>query len=171
MNTQTEKERPRPAVAGAKKRVLIVDDDTSVRHSISSVLEEAGDAVSQSGDGEEALRKFDSKQIDLLLLDLGLPNKSGWDTYEGFTSRNPMLPIIIITGHTSQSEMAMAAGVGALMEKPLDAVQLLQTMEDLLAESEETRLRRLCGYRKDIRYVPSSPATHSIGSSHRFHRA
>ena len=147
-------DEPRQTAAPAQKRVLIVDDDGSVRDAISSVLQEAGYEVLQAGDGQEALAQFDPKQIDLVLLDLGLPNKSGWDTFEGFTSQNPTLPIIIITGQAGQSEMAMAAGVGALMEKPLDAAQLLQTMQELLIESEEARLRRLCGYARDSRYVP-----------------
>jgi DNA-binding NtrC family response regulator len=51
---------------------------------------------------------------------------------------------------------AAAAGVGALMEKPLDATQLLQTIEQLLAESKEDRLRRLCGHKRDTRHVASS---------------
>jgi DNA-binding NtrC family response regulator len=135
-----------------KKRVLIVDDDTSVRNSISNVLREAGYDVWQSGDGQEALEKFDAKEIDLLMLDLNLPNKNGWDTFEGFTSKNPTLPTIIITGQTRQSETAMAAGVGALMEKPLDVEQLLRTIDELIKEPEEARLRRLCGY-KDGRFV------------------
>jgi DNA-binding response OmpR family regulator len=153
-----------------RKRVLIIDDDTPVLKAISNVLEEAGYEVFQAGDGQKALARFDPKQIDLLLLDLGLPNKSGWDTYEAFTKGNPTLPIIIITGRASQSEMAMAAGVGALMEKPLDAGELLQTMQDLLNESEETRLRRMLGYRKDGRYMPSHGSAHSIGNPHTCYR-
>jgi DNA-binding NtrC family response regulator len=172
MNTVTTNETVRGQTSGEpKKRVLIVDDDASVRDSISSVLREAGYEVLQSGDGQEAMAKFDSKQIDLLLLDLGLPNKSGWDTFEGFTTQNPMLPVIIITGHARQAAMAMAAGVGALMEKPLDAGRLLQTMQDLLNESEETRLHRLCGYGRSSRYIPSAPAPYSIGGLHAPYRS
>jgi DNA-binding response OmpR family regulator len=148
-----------------KKQVLIVDDDAPVRDAIGSVLQKAGYDVLQAGDGEQALAEFDSKQIDLVLLDLGLPNKSGWDVFEGFTSRNPTLPIIIITGQARQSEMAVAAGVGALMEKPLDAAQLLQTMHDLLIETEEDRLRRLCGYSRDVRYIPMVPRYIRPGAS------
>jgi len=144
-------------LSGTKKKVLIVDDDVAVRAAIGQVLTAAGYDVLQAGDGMQALAQFDPKQFDLLLLDLGLPNKSGWDTFEEFTSKNPTLPIIVITGQTRQSEMAMAAGVGALMEKPMDALTLLQTMEELLNESEETRLRRLCGYSRDGRYIPPSP--------------
>ena len=137
-----------------KKRVLIVDDDVSVRKSIGSVLQGAGYEVMQAGDGDEALAQFDAKQIDLMLLDLGLPRKSGWDTFEVFTGKNPTLPIIIITGKAWQTETARAAGVGALMEKPLDVGRLLQTMEELLNEPEEARLRRLVGYSQDIRHIP-----------------
>jgi len=136
-----------------KKKILIVDDDASVRNSIGNVLREAGYDVLQSGDGQEALAKFDAREIDLLMLDLNLPNKSGWDTFEGFTSRNPTLPTIIITGQSRQSQMAMAAGAGALMEKPLDVSELLQTMQELLTEPEEARLRRMSGYSKDGRFV------------------
>jgi DNA-binding NtrC family response regulator len=157
------------AVSGPdKKRILIVDDDSSVRDSIAAVLRDAGYDVLQAGHAQEALSQHDAKKIDLLLLDLGLPDKSGWDAFEAFTHRNPLLPVIIITGHASQSGMAMAAGVGALMEKPLDAGKLLQTMQDLLNETEETRLRRLCGYRKDVRYIPTRPGAHLIGGAHAF---
>ncbi|MGD0816283.1 MAG: response regulator [Verrucomicrobiota bacterium] len=144
---------PQAPTASPPKRVLIVDDDEPVRDAISSVLRNVGYEVLQSGDGPEALAEFDPKEIDLVLLDLNLPSQSGWDTFEGFTNRNPTLPIIIITGQSQQSEMAMAAGVGALMEKPLDAGQLLQTVEELLNEPEEARLRRVCGYARDSRYV------------------
>jgi DNA-binding response OmpR family regulator len=136
-----------------KKRVLILDDDTSVRHAISRVLVEAGYEVLQAGEEQQALAQFDAKEVDLLLLDLGLPNKSGWEMFEAFTRKNPTVPVIIITGQSRQSEMAMAAGAGALMEKPLDVAQLLQTMQELLDEPAEARLRRLCGHNQDGRYV------------------
>jgi DNA-binding NtrC family response regulator len=101
----------------------------------------------------------------LILLDLGLPNKSGWDTFEGFTSQNPTLPIIIITGQARQAKMAMAAGVGALMEKPLDAAQLLQTIQELLNEPEEARLRRMCGYSRELLYIPVAPRRTRAGAA------
>ena len=54
--------------------------------------------------------------------------------------------------------MAVAAGVGALMEKPLDLTRLLKTMQDLLADPVEVRSRRLCGHVQDARPVPSASA-------------
>lgn len=141
-----------------KPRVLVVDDDASVRKSLQKVLEGAGYEVASAENGPEANRSFESQRTDMVLLDLGLPIRDGWDAFESITSEAPVLPIIIITGQADQYDMAVAAGVGALMEKPLDVSQLLRTMEELLAEPCETRLRRLCGYAHDTRYVAADRA-------------
>jgi DNA-binding response OmpR family regulator len=78
-------------------KVLVVDDDKSVRDSISTVLNDAGYEVVLAADGQEALAQFASHQVDLLLLDLGLPVRNGWDTFEHISNVNPLVPIIIIT--------------------------------------------------------------------------
>jgi hypothetical protein len=68
------------------------------------------------------------------------------------------MPLIIITGMPNQYPTALAAGVGALMEKPIDAPALLRTMDELLAEPAEARLRRMCGYQQDTRHFrPPNP--------------
>ena len=141
-----------------KKRILIVDDDASVRKALGKVLEDEGYNIILAADGREALEQFESQPVDLLLLDIGLPIRNGWDTFERITSQAPVLPIIIITGKANQHDMAVAAGVGALIEKPLDVSQVLKTIQELLVESPEARLRRLCGYDRDVRYIrPARP--------------
>lgn len=139
-------------------KVLVVDDDVSVRESVSKVLRDEGYSVVLAADGTEALRQFLTQEIDLLVLDLGLPIKSGWDVFEQITTENPFVPIIIITGQADQYRVAVAAGVGALMEKPLDVMQLLHTIRDLLTEPKEVRLHRLCGHGGNVRHVPASNA-------------
>ena len=139
-------------------KVLIADDDQSVRNSVRRVLEDADYEVTLAADGQEVLQHFEHADFDLLLLDIGLPIKNGWDAFERITIKNPTLPIIIITGQSGQYSTAAAAGVGALMEKPLDAPQLLRTMKDLLSEPKESRLRRLCGFEYNTRFVPSASA-------------
>lgn len=144
-----------------KERVLIVDDDSAVRESVRKVLQAAGYQVVVASDGEEATNRFVPGQIDLVLLDLNLPFRSGWDVFERITTWYPSVPVIIVTGLPDQFPTARAAGVGALMEKPLDVSALLKTMDDLLAEPEEARLRRLCGYQSDTRHFhrPSANPT------------
>jgi DNA-binding response OmpR family regulator len=141
-----------------KKRILIVDDDDQIRESLGKVLRTEGYDVLLASHGREGLEIFNSERIDLVLLDLTLPGNSGWDVFGTLTSSNPFLPIIIITGRQNQHELALGAGVGALMEKPLDVPLLLKTIAELIAEESETHLKRLAGLRRDLRYMP--PAYH-----------
>ncbi|HVM51436.1 MAG TPA: response regulator [Candidatus Acidoferrum sp.] len=145
-----------------KKRVLIVDDDVGVRTSMKRVLERAGYQVALAEDGPQAMAQFAPDQTDLMLLDLNLPLKSGWDVFEHLTTRNPLVPVIIITGMAGQHRTALAAGVGALIEKPVEPAGLLRTIGEVLAEADEMRLRRLCGLEGATRHVrsrhPQSPA-------------
>ncbi|SPE60055.1 Response regulator receiver protein (modular protein) [Verrucomicrobia bacterium] len=138
-----------------RRRVLIIDDDPAVRASISRVLQAAGYDVATAGNAQDATVRFGSESIDLVLLDLNLPPESGWDVFERLSARLPLVPIIIITGMTNQARTALAAGVGALFEKPIEVPALLETMDQLFAESPETRLRRMCGYQDDTRIVRS----------------
>jgi len=134
------------------KKILVVDDDSQIRESLAKVLRTEGYRVALAADGQEGIEKCDPEDVDLVLLDLNLPGKSGWDIFERMTSKSPLLPIIIITGRSNQFDMATAAGVGALMEKPLDVGFLLQTVTDLLAEPPETRLGRLAGLHRQVRH-------------------
>ena len=146
-----------------KKRVLVVDDDAAVRQAMKRVLETAGYEVGLAENGEEATAQFLPEQTDLLLLDLNLPSQSGWDVFERLTTRYPLVPVIIITGMPNQHSTAMAAGVSALMEKPIEATALLKTIGEVLAERRETRLRRMCGYQSDTRLVPPLPPREAGG--------
>lgn len=139
-----------------KKCVLIVDDDGSIRESMKQVLEEANYEVFVASDGPEALEQFVSRMVDLLILDLNLPFRKGWEVFEEVTRIDPFVPVIVITGLANQLATARAAGVGALLEKPVDPVVLLKTMRDLLGEPNAQRLRRLIGYTQDTLYAPAS---------------
>lgn len=141
-------------------KVLVADDDAAVRKSLRKVLKDAGYEVILAKNGQEAVAEFNPRLIDLMILDLNLPIQDGWEALERITSEAPALPIIITTtGEAHQYDIAMAAGVGALMEKPLDAPQLLQTMRELLAEPKEARLHRLCSFEPDAQPIPSASGT------------
>lgn len=150
-----------------KNRVLVIDDDAAVRQAMKRVLESAGYEVSVAQDGAEATARFQPEQTDLLLLDLNLLTRSGWDVFELLTTRYPLVPVIVITGMPNQYSTAVAAGVSALMEKPIDATALLQTVGAVLDESKETRLRRMCGDQSDTRFVPSPTPRYRSHPHHR----
>jgi len=138
-----------------KKTILLVDDDPSVREMVGRVLVGEGYLVLSADSGAEALRIAAAAHIDLVLLDLNMPGQSGWDTFERLASEDPLLAVIVITARPQQLFTAVNAGVGALLEKPLNFTKLLATMRDLLVESPEVRLARLTGKQADFHYLPS----------------
>jgi DNA-binding response OmpR family regulator len=138
---------------------MIADDDATVRASLSDVLATEGYKVIPAENGKQAIELANASAIDLVLLDLNMPVKNGWDTFEQLTREHPLIPIIIITARPNQIFTAIGAGVGALLEKPMDIPTLLQLMKQLLAESAEQRLARLAGRKANFHY--SAPRTES----------
>lgn len=116
-----------------KTKILVVDDDTSVRESIARALAYEGYQPVTAANGDEALGIAASTRIDLVLLDLNMPVKNGWDTFKQLTAANPGLPVIIVTARPNQLFTALASGTTALVEKPLDFFQLLETIKKALA--------------------------------------
>jgi len=129
-----------------KPRVLLVDDDPSVATAVGGVLSAEGYEVVYAPNGQQAIREAQTAgAIDIVLLDLCMPVKGGWDTFEGLTAINPLMPVIVITARPDQYQLSQAAGVGALMEKPLNIPQLLAIMQKLIAEGPTDRLMRIAG--------------------------
>jgi DNA-binding response OmpR family regulator len=124
-----------------RKRLLIVDDDFQVRQSLHCVLEDAGYEVICASDGNDAGNKLDDPKIELLVLDLNMPNGDGWDVLDEVQARHPLLPVIVITGMTEQ---LATLNLGAVfMTKPLNVLKLLHNVKKLLAETTEERIRRV----------------------------
>jgi CheY-like chemotaxis protein len=140
------------------QRILLADDDPGVRGSLSDVLVSEGYVVIPANDGQQALELAASDQFDLALLDLNMPVKNGWDTFEQLSRDHPLLPVIIVTARPNQLFTAVGAGVGALLEKPMDIPVLLRTIQRLLAESVETRLARIAGQETDFHYSAANPS-------------
>jgi two-component system response regulator FlrC len=126
-------------------RVLLVDDDRVVRESLRELLIGEGYFVIPAENGEQAIEVVNQSAVNLVLLDLNMPVKNGWDTFEELTREHPTLPVIIITARANQLFTAASSGAGALLEKPMDIPTLLQAMRKLLAETAEQRLARLVG--------------------------
>ena len=139
------------------RRVLLVDDDPTVRDSLNDVLVAEGYFVLPAENGQQALTIAANAKVDLVLLDLNMPVKNGWDTFEEFTREHPLISIIIVTARPNQLFTAAGAGAGALLEKPMDIPTLLRTMETLLAETPEQRLARRAGQQAQFHYNPATP--------------
>ena len=129
----------------AKPKVLLVDDEPRICAALAGALVSEGFEVVFVEDGDEAISAVRDGLFDIVLMDLRMPGKSGWETLPPLTEARPLLPVIIITALPDQGATAFAAGVGALLEKPLDIPVLLETMRRLLAEPIAARLARSAG--------------------------
>ena len=138
------------------KRILLVDDDPTVRDSLKEVLIGEGYAVIPAANGEEALHLAARLPIDLALLDLNMPVMNGWETFQQLTFEHPLIPVVIVTAKPNQLFTAVGAGAGALLEKPMEIPTLLQTIKKLLNEPARNRLARLTGQETDFHYQCAS---------------
>lgn len=159
MNAQPEiqlsvaKQKPARPV---RKKILLVDDDPAIRHILLRVLSEENYFVLAAADGVEALELADEAKFDLVLLDLNMPIKDGWETFDQLNAKHPRLPVIVITARPNQLFSAMSAGVGALLEKPLDFTKLFRTINHLLDEPAEERDSRNGGRTTSFEYHSSN---------------
>jgi DNA-binding NtrC family response regulator len=125
------------------KTILLADDDAAIRQTLGQVLNLEQYNVVFAATGREAAANFISHVPDLVLLDLNMPDRDGWEAFQLMNSTHPLVPVVIITARPHQSQRATEMGVAALLEKPLDIQLLLKTIRDLLAEPAAKPPRRL----------------------------
>lgn len=136
------------------KRILVVDDEPSIRESLNKILRAENYEVVLAENGQAAIAKHGAQRIDVLILDLNLPVKSGWTTLEWLAGINPLLPMVIITGRSDQSALAQTAGGDVLMEKPLNVPLLLKTIREWMDEPMENRAARASQRESGFRFMP-----------------
>jgi CheY-like chemotaxis protein len=116
-----------------KTKILLVDDDTSVLAALTDALECENFDVRHALDGQEALVVFHAHpDVELVLMDLNMPARNGWDALHWIRAFDRHLPVIIITGQPDQMEAARVAGAAALLEKPLEIPQLVETIHRVM---------------------------------------
>jgi CheY-like chemotaxis protein len=116
-----EPARPEPTPAGAPLRILLVDDEPTVREALADTLVEDGHAVVQAPSGPEALARLgEGAAVDLVLTDLGMPEMTGWDVARAVRQRWPGLPVGLVTGWAVALEMSEEErrGVDFVLAKP-----------------------------------------------------
>jgi CheY-like chemotaxis protein len=117
------------------RRVLIVDDDPSVRNLLRMTLPVDGFEIVEAENGEEALSLIEGAVPDLVLLDWAMPGLSGGDVLAELKRRRPELPVIILTAEADPRFRAVSEslGVEAYLTKPFSPLQLLSEVERLLS--------------------------------------
>jgi FixJ family two-component response regulator len=116
----------------AVARITVVDDDASVRESMSSLLRSLGHAVKEFGSAEEFVASAALDETDCLVTDVRMPGMSGLELQRRLAISHPRLPVILMTAHASDEEVRLRAlkdGAVAYLSKPLDEETLLSAVE------------------------------------------
>lgn len=116
-----------------KKRILVVDDDTSILRVFRSILEKAGYTVETAETGKEALRQLSRAKFDLCLVDVKLPDMDGTELLLEL-AETPETVKIIVTGFSSEKVGIKAADYGAddFLVKPVRAEELVAVVRQRL---------------------------------------
>ena len=110
------------------KRVLIVDDDPSVRDVLKEYLVMEGHSVTAVENGSRAYEQFRFNKFDIVLLDINMPKMDGIETVKAIRECNPDIPVILISGQDDRDiiDEAMKNRASDYFKKPLDIELLLK---------------------------------------------
>lgn len=149
--------------------ILVIDDEESQRDILRDILSAAGYMVSTAGDGEEGLQQLQGDTIDMVLTDLKMPRKDGFEVLQGVKAFNPEIPVIMMTAFGSIPGAVNAIKNGAydyltkpfkkdellqVVKRAADRVRLLQENRRLKEEiSDRYRFQQLIGKDQAMRHV------------------
>ena len=124
--------------------VLIIDDEDSLRRTLTRVLRSADCEVASAADVHEALRRLATDSYDLVFLDIRLPEMNGLEVLQNIRQTHPKLPVIMLTAHASlQSALeALRQGATDYLLKPITPETLVSRTRVILNEQAALRRRR-----------------------------
>lgn len=116
-------------------RILVVDDEATVRQSIKLALAGEGYSIDTAASGEEALRQGALAGYDLVLADMMMPGVSGLDLLKGIQVKDPAARVVIITGYPTDKAAAQSFRMGAVdfLPKPFAPAELRAAVARALA--------------------------------------
>ncbi len=122
------------------KRILVIEDDDSVRKLIRRILEGAGYTVLEAPDGVQGVQVYREQRPDLVLTDIFMPGKEGLETILELGLLDPEVRIIAVSGGGNMgilNPLPMAAKLGALrtLSKPFSGKELVDLVEEILPET------------------------------------
>ena len=117
--------------------ILIIDDEKSIRKTLTEILSFEGYKIEEAADGEEGLKKFRDKNFDIVLCDIKMPKLDGIEFLERARQINNEVPIIIISGHGNIETAVEAVKKGAYdyISKPPDLNRMLITLRNALEKT------------------------------------
>ena len=144
----------------AAGRILVVDDEASIRRTLREILEYEDYEVEEAVDGEEALQSVKAERFDLALIDVKMPRKDGLEVLQELSRNHPELPVVMISGHGTIETAVEATKLGAFdfIEKPPDLNRLLLTLRNALdratLQEENRRMRQTIVEHHEKKLIP-----------------
>jgi DNA-binding response OmpR family regulator len=119
-------------------RVLIIDDEELMRETLRDALESEGHVVAEAADGAQGLAIFDNAPVDVVIVDMLMPDKEGIETIIDLRKRKPKLKIVAMSGGGATNRMdfldiARKLGADGALRKPINVGDLLKTVQSLLS--------------------------------------
>jgi two-component system response regulator AtoC len=147
-------------------RVLVIDDEASMRYTLEAVLGDAGHDVEAAEGGAQGLAAFEARGADVVLTDLAMPEVDGMKVLATLRVQDPSVPVLMLTAHGSErvAVAAMKAGAFDYIPKPFDPDELLlavgRGVENRRLRLENARLRTETAIGRPI--VAESPALRRV---------
>lgn len=118
-------------------RLLITDDDRSLRQTLADALSSCGLDIATAGDGEEAIKLLDAEEVHLVIVDFHMPRLTGLDVIRYVRSRNLLLPCILISAELSESvrQEAQRMRTSGIFDKPLRIANLRAAVTQSLRDT------------------------------------
>lgn len=132
-------------------RILVVEDDDDVANIERTALEAAGYEVSITASGARGLELADAFKPDVVVLDVGLPDISGFDVCASLANSNPAF-ILMVSGHSREQDILLGLGLGAddYMVKPVSGNELVARVASFLRRREKLAARAVDGNMLDL---------------------
>jgi DNA-binding NtrC family response regulator len=126
---------------GEPTRILVVDDNESIRKTMATILEDQGYIVDTAENGKEAIEKSNAKFYNLALIDIRLPDMEGTKLLTAMKDTTPKMVKIIVTGYPALQNAIEAVNKGAdgYVLKPVNIDNLLRTIKEHLKKQQEAR--------------------------------
>lgn len=146
-----------------KNSVLIIDDEEDILNACKNVLEDEDYDVEIAKDYNEAMKVFSSKNIDLVFLDVWLPNTDGLDILSHIKEEYPNTEVIMMSGHAGIETAVRATKMGAydFLEKPISISKLLSSCDEVLNKKESDNDTKI-NYSNDINNSDKSKLKYKV---------
>jgi DNA-binding response OmpR family regulator len=131
--------------SGSRRNVLVVEDEASIRRLIQASLDPNAYSLTETASGDQAVQLLTEHPFDLVILDLTLEGRDGWDVLRAIdpSGRRKGIRVIILTARRSEGDVLRAwrFGVDRYVMKPFEPTEFARMVDEVLASSEDELAR------------------------------